>query len=77
MKAYSLCFCPSMALDFVCVSDFRVKKEPDWDDASDTVAIGSLYAGHKVKEEMVLGPEVLQPADVAFLLKNQGRYSTF
>ncbi|KAI8433196.1 hypothetical protein MSG28_015288 [Choristoneura fumiferana] len=62
-----------MALDFVCV---RVKKEQDWDGVSEAAVSAGLYAGHEIKEEMVLGPEVLQPSDVAFMLRSQDRDKT-
>lgn len=45
-----------------------VKAEPEWGAAA---AAEGLYAGHEIKDELVVGPEVVQPQDIAFSMQSK------
>ncbi|XP_073964141.1 uncharacterized protein [Choristoneura fumiferana] len=48
-------------------SGVKVKEEA-WEGVSAAAEREGLYADHEVKQELLVGPEVLQPQDVAFRL---------
>ncbi|KAI8437126.1 hypothetical protein MSG28_010476 [Choristoneura fumiferana] len=56
-----------MSLDSV-----HIKEEPVWEvpcSVSDGTLQTELYADHDIKEELTVGPEVLQPQDVTYSIK--------
>ncbi|KAI8433450.1 hypothetical protein MSG28_015485 [Choristoneura fumiferana] len=49
-----------------------VKEEPEGGECgvSEAAVAEGLYAGHEVKDEVVIGPELIQQQDVAFSMQN-------
>ncbi|XP_073964039.1 uncharacterized protein [Choristoneura fumiferana] len=49
-----------------------LKQEPEWDAGGESEAASwaCLYADHDVKEEIVFGPELLQPQDIAISMQH-------
>lgn len=50
-----------------------LKQEPDWDDGGETeeASCPGLYADHDIKGEIVVGPEELQPQDIAISMRSK------
>lgn len=48
-----------------------VKIEPEWEEGavSEAAAAEGLYAGHEVKDELVIGPELVQERDIEFSMQ--------
>ncbi|XP_073961670.1 uncharacterized protein [Choristoneura fumiferana] len=46
----------------------QTKQEAPWEGVTDAAKREGLYEEHEIQGEMVIGPEVLQPQDVAFAL---------
>ncbi|XP_073964013.1 uncharacterized protein [Choristoneura fumiferana] len=49
-----------------------VKEEPEWGECgvSEAALAEGLYAGHEIKYELVIGPELIEQQDIAFSMQN-------
>ncbi|XP_073964017.1 uncharacterized protein [Choristoneura fumiferana] len=49
-----------------------VKEEPEWGECgvSEAALAEGLYAGHEIKYELVIGPELIEQQDIACLMQN-------
>ncbi|XP_073963955.1 uncharacterized protein isoform X2 [Choristoneura fumiferana] len=53
-----------------------VKEEPEGGECGvSEAAVAGLYAGHEVKDEVVIGPETVQQQDVAFSMQKNMEYT--
>lgn len=58
----------------------QLKEEPAWEDSSgvsDAVLRTDLYVNHEFKDELAVGPELVQQQDIAYFVRGNYIFNPF